>query len=466
MMASIVLAPLDGGTKEAAMDDEAEKKALSLKEVGEQLLDGIVSAKFDFGRKAPIEYGHDLNAFSQLLSTAEGVGFNPAQQAWLKLLKAHGENDACGIQMALQAIVNAVIDYVEYGDAVLVPEVPTPLAEQVEAADLAMLDECARAEEVAVDAAAAEYAEATAAGKRKAGRPAGKRRKPNTAKLGRSKESKARSCQKGKMQGSKVAPVAANPRGSRMVTQPATYADAAVIPAPKASYYERRIAIKYHYFEMDCPERAEWYGKNGTVAKIMKQLNMPEGSRKCVVAVLHRIQDCFELGIDYDGRINSENMGRPVILPIDSVEANVIADSLEMGLSFKMTQMKVYYYRKAEGLDPISYSAIVGCFNRMAKKVSHADKKGAGTDDIEAVWSIARYRWCKQLLIRLGVIIYDGNDGKYEEGQEANLEGMANPPDYFNKDKLTPIEMTQIGWWDETHTKVRIMNVCAYHVIK
>lgn len=63
----------------------------------------------------------------------------------------------------------------------------------------------------------------------------------------------------------------------------------------------------------------------------------------------------------------------------------------------------------------------------MAKKVYHADKKGMGTESTEAVWSIARYRWCKQFLIRLGVIVYDGNDGKYEEDLEDSLEGMGNP---------------------------------------
>ena len=47
---------------------------------------------------------------------------NPTQQAWLLLLKAHGQNDANDIQMALQDMVNIVAEGLQHGEDILVPE--------------------------------------------------------------------------------------------------------------------------------------------------------------------------------------------------------------------------------------------------------------------------------------------------------------------------------------------------------
>mmetsp|Transcript_17036 Transcript_17036/g.48935 ORF Transcript_17036/g.48935 Transcript_17036/m.48935 type:complete len:98 (+) Transcript_17036:344-637(+) len=70
--------------------------------------------------------------------------------------------------------------------------VPTPSAEDLAAADNGMLGEEAAAEEAAADAAAVAT---TTPAKRKAGRPAGSRKR-RSPKLGRAVESKASSCQK------------------------------------------------------------------------------------------------------------------------------------------------------------------------------------------------------------------------------------------------------------------------------
>ena len=52
--------------------------------------------------------------------------------------------------------------------------------------------------------------------------------------------------------------------------------------------------------------------------------------------------------------------------------------------------------------------------------------------------------------------MYDGNHGKCNPKFSGNISGMNNPPDCFNIENLVNIEDYQIGWCDETHTKLII----------
>ena len=107
-----------------------------LKEDGVDLLNSIADAAFDFAAKAPIEYGKECHEYLDILSQAEGLPLNPAQAAWLRLLTAHGQNDANGVQIALQEIVNVLAESVGQPDGdVLVPTVPTSSAEELAAID-------------------------------------------------------------------------------------------------------------------------------------------------------------------------------------------------------------------------------------------------------------------------------------------------------------------------------------------
>ena len=124
----------------------------------------------------------------------------------------------------------------------------------------------------------------------------------------------------------------------------------------------------------------------------MKDLGISGGSMCSVIKVSIDIEQCIEDGIDYSGKYNITNMGIPCVISINSVGANIIANSIKTVLSLTFTHTKVNESRRKEGADFVSYSAIIGCYNRMTKVVNHANKRGAGSRNADTVWTIAWYQ--------------------------------------------------------------------------
>ena len=79
----------------------------------------------------------------------------------------------------------------------------------------------------------------------------------------------------------------------------------------------------------------------------------------------------------------------------------------------------------------------------MKPQVERIGVKSQGSKDVNSAWCKARYNWNTQLMIRFGLL-----------DSVPDASGTVQP--WFDKNKLTPIETTQVGWFDETHTKCTI----------
>ena len=92
----------------------------------------------------------------------------------------------------------------------------------------------------------------------------------------------------------------------------------------------------------------------------MKVLGIPGGSRCSVIKVLIDIDQIIQDCIDYSGKYNNTNIGRPCVISINSAKSNIIANYLETGLSFTFDHTEFNEYRRKEGPGIVSYSANIG----------------------------------------------------------------------------------------------------------
>ena len=136
-------------------------------------------------------------------------------------------------------------------------------------------------------------------------------------------------------------------------------------------------------------------------------------------------------------------IGRPCTIPLDSVEAQIIADSTEDGFGREHTKLQVNQYRKSQNLPSLTTGTVSTCIKNMKPQVERIGVKSQGSKDVNSAWCKARYNWNTQLMIRFGLL-----------DSVPDASGTVQP--WFDKNKLTPIETTQVGWFDETHTKCTI----------
>jgi hypothetical protein len=136
-------------------------------------------------------------------------------------------------------------------------------------------------------------------------------------------------------------------------------------------------------------------------------------------------------------------LGRPCTIALDSVEAQIIADSSEDGFGREHTKLQVNKYRKEQNLPSYTSGAVATCIRNLKPKVKQIGVKSQGSKDVSSAWCKARYNWNTQLMMRFGLI-----------DSVPDLLGILQP--WFDKSKLTAIKMTQVGWFDETHTKCTI----------
>ena len=92
----------------------------------------------------------------------------------------------------------------------------------------------------------------------------------------------------------------------------------------------RRLAIAYYYVHaLGSPPAASWPGRQGTVATIRRTFKIPLGSSTEVRNVLIEVQRCLRAGIQYDGDFVIARNPRRRVVPMGSLEAQIIADSVE-----------------------------------------------------------------------------------------------------------------------------------------
>ena len=71
----------------------------------------------------------------------------------------------------------------------------------------------------------------------------------------------------------------------------------------------------------------------------------PDGSRDVVRRVLVDVQECLRLKVQYRGKRHSGSGGHNKLIELKSVEAQIIADDLEAGLSVKHATTHVNEHR-------------------------------------------------------------------------------------------------------------------------
>ena len=181
-----------------------------------------------------------------------------------------------------------------------------------------------------------------------------------------------------------------------------------------------------------------WQGKNGLVSKIKADLGIAVSQKLQLVPVFLEIIECARSGKAFDASdIETRGGCKPVLIKINSMQAQVLADCIESGLSIMKSRQILNDHMLENGENAYSRSAIDSLLLRMKPRIEKNSKRKQGSRDPSHPWSRARYLWSKQLLIRFG-----------------QLPSEDEPR--FKQSVVGKLDPDQIVWWDETHRKCLI----------
>ena len=190
--------------------------------------------------------------------------------------------------------------------------------------------------------------------------------------------------------------------------------------------------------------------KAGVAEDIRKRLGL--GPRYSVHNVLKHYCLHRALGVKYTGdRIVELQLGRKPILDIDSVEAQILADNLEDGVSIGTCWHIINDHRQQSEKDSVTFSAVYGLLQRMKPQLQRIEEHRQGNADITSAGAKARFRWAVQLLVRYGAIDFDGACPDGLELLQGYYNDASTIPAYYDKSKLTMIDEYQQADWDEAH---------------
>ena len=198
-------------------------------------------------------------------------------------------------------------------------------------------------------------------------------------------------------------------------------------------------------FVLGCPSLEQSESEECIViSKIKAALSIPKGTS--IWSPLREIERCKLQGKTYRGECKARSDGCPVPpkIIIPSVESQIVADSIESGNSIRNTHALLNTYRKEQEETPLSISAVFHCIHAMNPITQKVKKRKQGSQDKKSKWAQARLALSKQLLIRFG-----------------RLDLPGNQPPCYDKNKLAPLKITMIAWWDETHRKCVIGGVAG-----
>ena len=139
------------------------------------------------------------------------------------------------------------------------------------------------------------------------------------------------------------------------------------------------------------------------------------------------------------------------MIPLDSYEAQLIADLIEWDFGFTETTFFVNMYRGENGSIHVGRTCVYDTCQRMQPVMTKVLKRQQGSYDVNSNWAVANYRFAIQMCLRLGVL----------EQEEIPLE-IYDPkkdgdiPDCFNVKELTPFSHANTTYWDETHKKQKL----------
>jgi len=151
---------------------------------------------------------------------------------------------------------------------------------------------------------------------------------------------------------------------------------------------------------------ANWKGRDGAIAAIIRTLQMPTGSYNTVKKVLEDGWKCLQHGEKYVGahRATGRESNHKAIIRPGSTDEQLIADLIEDGVSLEDCTERVNIHRKLVNPNKIhvGISAVRTVVERLNPDRSAVSACSQGSTDPNSPWARARYLQFQQHRLRLG----------------------------------------------------------------
>lgn len=218
-----------------------------------------------------------------------------------------------------------------------------------------------------------------------------------------------------------------------------------------------RYAIAYCFMNrFQCAENSEetpWFGRNDIIPQIRNALGIPKGTpNSSVESVLKDVLNCKHKGCKYVPEVKHGG-GREAKIPLDSPEAQIIADVTEAGLSIRTAWTIVNLHCELEQQDSYMLSAVQSCITRLKPLQENIDRRKQGTTDPHSASARARLRWALQLAIRFQ--LYTDVEIRALLVKHQFYSGSGPLPKQFDKSRLSKLSIDQFVCWDEVNSKVQ-----------
>ena len=184
-----------------------------------------------------------------------------------------------------------------------------------------------------------------------------------------------------------------------------------------------------------------WEGRNGIITSIRKDLGLTRNTRTRTTTFQYIFMGLIESersGCEFSisHLLQMKKGHRTPTIASDSPQAQIVADSLEAGLSINKTYHLLNEHEYEQGNSKISTSAVYHLVKRLNPKIINVQKRKQGSNNPQDDWCRARHLFSKQILIRFGRLV----------------EPLPCQP-CFDLRQLTRLDIHQVVWWDETHRK-------------
>ena len=119
-----------------------------------------------------------------------------------------------------------------------------------------------------------------------------------------------------------------------------------------------------------------WSGRGGIATCIRKDLGLDKNSGYKLIPIFEKIMECIRLEVDFNPSMCEKRGGnREMTIRMDSVEAQIIVDGFESGLSIKSTWENVNKHRDECNAELISESCVAYTLRKMKPKLIRIKKK-------------------------------------------------------------------------------------------
>jgi len=149
------------------------------------------------------------------------------------------------------------------------------------------------------------------------------------------------------------------------------------------SRLQRRISVGVAFVDNhDAAPREEWGGEDGVIQAIMREKDIPKGSRKTVVDTLEEVSRCVQNGKKWTPE-KKPVQRRPTsqLIKEGSPEQELVANCMEAGYGLIQTTALVNEGRSKKGESHVGMSAIRTAHHRMAPTVTAILDAQQGSDN-------------------------------------------------------------------------------------